>query len=739
MSRQRKSNKSSRNKEINKIPEISEEILKKIFWLILSLMLIVMISASLHYGMNWDEPLSKAYGDYILNFYLSLGKDRSLETNPSGTLRAMALYYGGFVELISSIINKISSRDPYDDHHLITSIFGFIGVLFCALTTKELSNWRGAIIAACFLFLTPVYFANSMHNSKDIPFAVANIAALYFMVIFLKKWPEVDYKVSISLSISILIAIGIRAGGVILIGYLGLFFLVKSFYSYSQSESASKKDFLKELSKGALHLGILVLVSYLGSLLFWPYALSKPLEATQGAISFFSNISEFDSYNLFEGNWIHRWEIPWYYIPKWIFISTPLFISFAPLALIGLFFLKSKINKDQLLFCLMILFTTLFPIAFVILRKSNVYDGWRHMYFVYPPLVVLCALAWNKLFSIENSTFRKAIVAVLALLLLDPLFFMLRNHPNEQFYFSPLIGGVRGAFKKYEIDYYGTSLRGAVEWLAKSKEVVGSKNKLRVNSLYGEPRSAIYYISKYPNFVYVGPKEVSDYSLVLPSYAKHDKEILVNWPPKNTVHQIKVDDVPIIAIVKNDNIDLLAKLKTDSTDVNFLLNLSLEFFLTNDYPHAIVVAEKVLLLDPNNAIAYNNICSSLNSLFLFAEAIEAGKKATEIAPDFQLARNNYTYSLSKKDERVDPKVRVRNLLNISVAFFENGNQAKSIEFSERVLALDPNNALAYNNLCVAYIALKQIDKAISAAETALRIAPDFQLAKNNLALAKSQK
>jgi len=728
--------------------KIGEATYKSFFWVVTAFMFLFMLWQSRNYGMNWDEYSFVEYGKDLLNFYLALGKESTLQAKYNSPNYEISVYYGGMVELITEITNRIfSSRDPFDNHHLVTAIFGFIGVVFCGLTAKEISNWRTAIISSCFLFVTPVFFANSMHNSKDIPFAVGNITALYFIIVILKKWPNVKWYTYTALALAIAVTIGIRVGGILLIAYTCLFFVAKIFYLYLEGEIASKKEAFYEIKKGVLPLGLTVLAGYLVSLLFWPYAFFNPKTAPTNAFKFFSNIYYFDSYNLFEGAWIHRWEIPWYYIPKWIAITTPLFISLTPILLVILLVrIKNNLPKQLLLFSAMLLFTSLFPIIFIIIKKSNVYDGWRHLYFVYPPLVVICSIIWEKLFSVSSKQIQKILSITLLIFILQPFFFMLRNHPNEQFYFSPLIGGIEGAFKNYEIDYYGTSIRGAIEWIAKNPDVIKSSNKIRINSLYGGHNNPKHYINKYPQLVYVDVTDSSDYSLVLPSIAKNNHDLLANWPPKNTVHEIKVDGVPIIAIVKNLTIeqvkkDLPTSLKsTDKlADVTTFINLSLEFYQQKDYFNSIITAEKALSIDPQSAIAYNNICTSFNDLFLFDEAIEAGKKATQIAPDFVLAKNNYQYALSKKDTSIDPKIKMQSFLNLSFAFYNAGNQEKTIEFANKVLAIDQNNIVAYNNLCVAYIQLKEFDKAIVAAETALKIAPDFALAKNNLAWAKSQK
>jgi hypothetical protein len=37
----------------------------------------------------------------------------------------------------------------------------------------------------------------------------------------------------------------------------------------------------------------------------------------------------------------------------------------------------------------------------------------------------------------------------------EPLVFQARNHPNQIVYFSPLMGGPKSAFARYDMDYWG--------------------------------------------------------------------------------------------------------------------------------------------------------------------------------------------------------------------------------------------------------------------------------------------
>ncbi len=187
-----------------------------------------------------------------------------------------------------------------------------------------------------------------------------------------------------------------------------------------------------------------------------------------------------------------------------------------------------------------------------------------------------------------------------------------------------------------------------------------------------------------------------------------------------------------------DIIGYIKSAPNNFTDKDFV-NLSLESIQKGDNYLAILACEKALEINPNNFIAYNNLCIAYNNIFMFSEAEIACKKALEINPTFELAKNNYDFTLSRNADKNAPKATIANYVNLSLAFLNVGNFEKSIYISNKALEIDANNPIIYNNICVCYNGLSQWDKAIENCEKAIKIDPNFTLAKNNLTWAKSQK
>ena len=80
------------------------------------------------------------------------------------------------------------------------------------------------------------------------------------------------------------------------------------------------------------------------------------------------------------------------------------------------------------------------------------------------------------------------------------------------------------------------------------------------------------------------------------------------------------------------------------------MNLSLNYYLQENFVKCIELSRKVVEIDPQNHIAYNNMCASFNNLGRYEEAKAACEKALKLSPDFELAKNNLKLANNKLNE-----------------------------------------------------------------------------------------
>jgi hypothetical protein len=152
----------------------------------------------------------------------------------------------------------------------------------------------------------------------------------------------------------------------------------------------------------------------------------------------------------------------WLGVPRLMAIqlTEPLLILFlAGLAFTGLHLKDRKYLEPFLLWTLWFLI----PVAWMAISGGTLYDNFRQLFFVLPPLFILAGLALDGLFTRFNRNWLNGLV--ITLLALPGIYACLQLHPYEYIYYNSLVGGVKGAFRHYELDYWATSYKEAAEYL----------------------------------------------------------------------------------------------------------------------------------------------------------------------------------------------------------------------------------------------------------------------------------
>ncbi len=119
-----------------------------------------------------------------------------------------------------------------------------------------------------------------------------------------------------------------------------------------------------------------------------------------------------------------------------------------------------------------------------------------------------------------------------------------------------------------------------------------------------------------------------------------------------------------------------------------------------------------LEMNPDYAIAHNNLGNVLKEQGAFDKAISAFRRALDLDRDFAEAHNN-----------------------LGVLLIEQGEIDEAIRFYRDAIRIDPEFAIAHNNLGNALNALRQFDEAIVCYKQALALKPDYASAHCNLGVA----
>ncbi|WP_010182806.1 tetratricopeptide repeat protein [Aquimarina agarilytica] len=732
---------------MKKLKETLKLSYKNLFVILVVLVGILMPFLSYDYGVHEDSRYHQEHGERLLQFYKGVDSVASqsplnekgyfVDVNKSLNHEHRGMNgFGGFFDLVANFCHQFfPSIGIYEFRNIINSLFGFLLFLFCGLLAKELGNWRSGVFSFVLVVLTPVLLGHSMSNPKDIPFAAFYVFSIYHIVKLFKEFPRVSVKRGLFLIINISLLINVRLVGLVVFAHLFLalfaWLIIENYKNGTRQINVKNGVFL------LLKIIGISFLSYLATAIFWPYIQTKPFV---GLIELFIRVKDFKGFEniqLFEGKWITSFSMPWYYMIKvLLFITMPIAILLS-YVLIPFYYLEK--DKTQKILFSILLFTSLFPLFLIVIGKPNSYDNARQFLFVVPPIIVAGALAWdNFLASISAKLlYKRVFVVVFVMLLLEPFLYITKNKQLIPLYFSPMIGGVEGAFKKYEIDYWGFSVKPAVDWLKKN---VGSIEKpAKVRLFYGDQLKLSYYVDKSPNLTHVVAAYQSedwDYSVVMFAEAKHNKSLLNNWPPKNTVHEVKVDGVTICAIIENkfEPLNEIAKLQKElkiKPSVSGFVRLGLFFYAKKEYVKSILANKKAIKLDPQNSIAYNNMCIAYNLLHMYAKAEEACENSLKYQFS-ELAKNNL--KMAKENLTKTEVLSSDQYLALSNHYFLLGEYEQCITESNKLLKLSPKNSVAYNNICAAYNALGQYKQAKMACEQALEIKPEFQLAKNNLAI-----
>ena len=615
-----------------------------------------------------EDKFQIPQGRFVMDYFQSDGADTTCLQDVvtlNGKEQSWNLkYYGCSFDVVTEWINRTFNIDDIaSTRHMCNAFLGWLIVLFGGLIAYRMGGWRAGVFAMLLLFLSPRLLGHSFNNPKDIPLAAGIVMTIYYMLMFFRQvspqlvadaavkgkkaaikvvYPEQAYNDKVTrglaiglmvlaspllitsagigftilivalfvvtilikntpkfnpltlfmLALSLALAVSNRIGGLIAVGYLGMWGLL---WLVRYGKHVGGPTIAKVIAAGLL----VSLAGFFGGLRLWPFALQDPLG---NSIESFRLMSQFDVQlrQLFEGEMVMSSTLPWYYTPKFMLMTIPVAVMIGWL----LYPFFGAFKRERRIDSIMIYFTFLFPVVWIVITGANVYGGWRHSLFAYPPMAVAAALGFDALACWAGKKSGKRIVegvvcAVPLLLLVTPALHIVRNHPYEYVYFNELEGGAKKAYGHYEMDYYYHSMREATEWVLANAEPKSDGSKTLIGSWHIE--STRYFMRNDTarfdtRFVRWAQRYEYDWDyLVFPiTGISGDQLLSPNFPPSDCVHTVDVDGVPIALVLK----------RADKSDYYGIQQLAEGHIDT-----AIVLFHKALTVNPNNEAALTNLAS----------------------------------------------------------------------------------------------------------------------------------
>ncbi len=648
---------------------------------------VVIICAALFIlvAMSWNAPIS---GDeYVhleqakknINYLKTLGADKEALHTPISRLK----HYGQSFDTLTTWIADYSGiENIYRFRHVSNAIMAWLIILFTSLTTRYLTrSAMAAGLAVLLMLISARFMGHAMNNLKDIPFAFSFIFTTYFIFRFLDRLPAISWKNIIFIILGIASGISIRIGGLLIFAFFMLFTFLWIYFRAIRGD-ISKVE-LHRLAWKLPGVAFVVLIfSWFLGILLWPWALESPLAHPFDSLALMSDYPT-TVRQVFEGRLYWSDNFPWYYLFKFILITTPAIVLLGFLV----FFIIRIREPKTMVKALFLLIAFGFPLFYAAATGANVYGGWRQLLFVYPSFVVLSATGlWLLLKRVESHRFMIAFwVSILGISLAYPTYFIIKNYPYQYIYFNALTGGTSGAYGRYELDYYFTSFKSAYQFI--DEKIEDAPAIVAANFIIPE-----YYMGKSykPELIdyYNRAAYDWDYAIICNTFLNPLQLRNGQWPPKNAIFTIVVDDRPILAILKRTS-------KKDFEGVEYLKN--------GDFISAIALLSQAFYEDPENESILLNLARAHSydgDLLASSNYLDQLEK---IYPENEWSNDIRGEMLMKEGQYEDAAALFMENLNINHKFFHS-----------------------YVNLAKAYLAMDQEENAIEQLITCLRINPFYE-------------
>ncbi|WP_269543042.1 ArnT family glycosyltransferase [Cerasicoccus fimbriatus] len=446
------------------------------------------------YGVSWDEYFRWQGGERKYDYYEALF---SGDTERAAELRSGSDHYPGFFDLSLAVARRILPFGIVGTGHLGVAVFGFAGLLGVYLMGRNIRGPAVGLIAAMLLAIAPKYWGHMFINPKDMPFAALFCLALWALIRVVGRPDKLDWRTALVFGFTAGACLSVRIGGLLIFCYAGLFLGLQALYQWRQ-KGYGIPVLMAETLRLIRWIAIAAIPAFLILLAFWPNAHRNPFGATADTLSTVTSFG-WEGMALFRGELLGAGEIPRDYLPTMLVMGLPDMWFFIVLALLlalvwtkGRVLAPTRYGREHAVVAALI-FAAVFPVAYIIYKHAVVYDGLRHVLFILPILAVLLAMAidwlWREL-SKRSAMLGYAWVALCVAFAMVTVWENIRLHPYQYTYYNRMSGGIETVQDEFDVEYWGTAYRDAMDIVLADVQQQGMQPPIRVAML--PPKGKIF-------------------------------------------------------------------------------------------------------------------------------------------------------------------------------------------------------------------------------------------------------
>ena len=558
------------------------------------------------YGASWDEPIFYQFAALHPRVYLAGAQGIMLEEYLQfADLPYYGSAYVILGQLFANGLARLGMYDIFDAWHVVNFGTFTVGTIFLYRLCRAFTGKFPAMAAAVLYFSQPLLFGHGVINPKDTPFTTFFMLSVLLGLRMIhyqsgkrsasnharkgrRDWLK-QRSSQILLGLTVLTAAD-RIGNHFLIfpaarmlgwdiptpqATLGstvvlIVLVLAQMATYLQQASKAQRSVfwagavlgltssirilgpaagglvlvmwaLKEKPKNMIlpaagYAATALAVSYAT----WPYLWKAPI------VNFIETVQVMTAFPwqgavLFNGTYYAPNSIHWYYLIAMMGIQ--LTIPTLVLAGMGTFrcvkmLFQSRFSKAMLMLPLLWLYV---PLAAWVLMRPAIYDNFRQYLFILPPAFILAAIGLTGVCERVHKRHWKALAGLGAVL--PGVIGVLYLHPYPYVYYNGMVGWTTNVNRRFEADYWGTSLCAAAEYL--DPLITDESRVFLVTEIMEQQFRRC--TDKAPKYVFNPEGEPPpDYAVILNRWDAGE----YMYPDWETVYAISVGETPLTIIRK---------------------------------------------------------------------------------------------------------------------------------------------------------------------------------------------